>query len=477
MESSSRIVKNTTIFFVSQLISYLLSLIYYIYMARYLGPDNFGILSFGFSLIGVFGIFTDLGLNSLMTREIARDKSKNLKYFNNFITIKIVLVLIVFIASLILSLISYSLETFYVIILLVLSLVFTTFSSAFYSLFQSYEKLEYQSSMVFLSSFFTLIGVLVAIHYELNVVAFAFIYLIVGVFSLIYCLVIAYKNFILPKISVDLDFWKKNIQIALGFGLISVFATIYIWIDSSMLFFFKGSVATGFYGAAYRLVLALLFIPTAVNAAVFPVMSRFHVSSKDSIKKITERYFKYMMIIGIPMGVGLTILAPEIIIFLYGKSYVNSILSFQILIGATVFTFANTAFAEFFQSTNKQLVVTKITGLWMIGNILLNLILIPKYSYIGASISTLITEFGVALLLIIAYNRTEYALEKKTVSQLIFRIIIASLLMGIFIWILKFLYLFLLIILAITFYFIISYLFKTIDKEDIQILMTIRKHD
>jgi O-antigen/teichoic acid export membrane protein len=460
MESSSRVVKNTT-------------LLYYIYMARYLGPNNYGILSYGFSLIGIFGIFTDLGLNTLMTREIARDKSKNLKYFNNFITMKVVLVFLVFVAAFILSLVSYSVETMYVILILMLSLVFTSFSNAFYSLFQAYEKLEYQSFMVFLSCILTLIGVLVAIHYELNVVAFAFVYLLVGVFSLIYCLVIAYNNFILPKVTIDLDFWKKNIKIALGFGFISIFATIYVWIDSSMLFWIKGSEATGLYGAAYRLVLALLFIPTAVNTAVFPVMSRLHINSTSSLKKITERYFKFMMIIGIPLAVGLTLVAPKIIILLYGKGYINSVLSLQILIWATVFTFANAAFAEFFQSTNRQLVVTKITGLWMIGNIILNLILIPKYSYIGASINTLITEFGVALLLILAYNAI-YVIEKKRMFFLISKIIIASVFMGIFIWIFQFLNLFLLIILAITFYLTISYLIKTIDQDDIEIIKNIR---
>lgn len=442
-------------------------------MARYLGPNNYGILSYGFSLIGIFGIFTDLGLNTLMTREIARDKSKNLKYFNNFITMKVVLVFLVFVAAFILSLVSYSVETMYVILILMLSLVFTSFSNAFYSLFQAYEKLEYQSFMVFLSCILTLIGVLVAIHYELNVVAFAFVYLLVGVFSLIYCLVIAYNNFILPKVTIDLDFWKKNIKIALGFGFISIFATIYVWIDSSMLFWIKGSEATGLYGAAYRLVLALLFIPTAVNTAVFPVMSRLHINSTSSLKKITERYFKFMMIIGIPLAVGLTLVAPKIIILLYGKGYINSVLSLQILIWATVFTFANAAFAEFFQSTNRQLVVTKITGLWMIGNIILNLILIPKYSYIGASINTLITEFGVALLLILAYNAI-YVIEKKRMFFLISKIIIASVFMGIFIWIFQFLNLFLLIILAITFYLTISYLIKTIDQDDIEIIKNIR---
>ena len=476
MESGTSIVKNTTIFFIAQVISYLLVFLYTIYIVRYLGPNNFGILTFGISLISILGIFTDLGLNTLMTREIARDKSKNLEYFSNFITIKIVLIALTLVLTImVINMLGYSGNVFYVIIILLLSMIFTTFSSAFYALFQSYEKLEFQSKILFFSSILMLIGVSIAVHYELSVVAFAFLYILIGVFSLIYCIIIAYKNFILPNIQFDFDFWKYNIIRALGFGLIGIFTTIYIWIDSSMLFFIHGSEATGFYGASYRIVLALIFVPIAVNAAVFPVMSRLHSTSFNSVKEIVWRYFKYMLIIGVPMGVGGTLLAPEIIIFLYGKSYLNSILIFQILIWATVFTFVNAAFAQFFQSTNRELTVTKITGLWVLGNILLNLILIPKYSYIGASISTLITEFGVASLLIIAYSKTRYVIEKGDVFFVLSKIIIVSMFIGIFIWIFKYINVLLLIVLSSMIYLLICYLMGIINQEDIELIKTIKK--
>ena len=149
-----------------------------------------------------------------------------------------------------------------------------------------------------------LLGVLAAINYQLNVVGFAFIYFISSGVSLFYSILIAKRNFILPQLTINWEFWKKNIKIALNFGLISVFTTIYISIDSSMLFFIQGSEAAGFYGAAYRIVLVLLFIPSAINAAVFPAMSRLFSSSIDSLKIIVKKYFKYMLLIGIPIGVG-----------------------------------------------------------------------------------------------------------------------------------------------------------------------------
>lgn len=440
-------------------------------MARYLGPNNFGILTFGLSLIGILGVFTDLGLNTLMTREIARDRSKNLEYFSNFITIKLVLIFLIFIFIIpIINLFNYAEETIYVILILILSLVFNTFSDAFYSLFRAYEKLEYQSIIIIISSALSLVCVLLAVYFQLNIIVFAGIYLFVGLFSLIYTIFIAKRNFILPKIKIHLDFWRNNIKIALGFGMIGIFATVYVWIDSSMLFFMQGNEATGIYGAAYKIVLALLFIPSAINAAVFPVMSRFYTTSKYYLEKITERYFKYMLMLGIPMGVVLTVLAPKLIIMIYGNGYSDSVLSFQILIWGTVFTFANAAFVQFFQSTNRELVVTKITGLWMIGNILLNLILIPKYSYIGASINTLITEFGVALFLILVYNNINHRISEKRFFIMISKIVMVSLIIGIIIQILNFLHLFVLIIIATLLFALFSYIVGIIDNEDVKLI-------
>lgn len=464
-------VKNSTVFFTAQLVSYLFIFLYNIYSARYLGPDNFGILTFGLSLISIFGIFTDLGLNTLMTREVARDKSKTYRYLSNFITIKGVLVSILFVITfLVINLLGYSGTTVYVILILMVSLVFTTLSGSFYSLFQAYEKLEYQSLTLLLGSSLTLVGFLLAIYYQLDVVAFAFVYLLAGLVNLMLVMLVAYRSYVLPKIMIEPEFWGNNIKIALGFGLIGIFTTIYLWIDSSMLFFIQGNIATGLYGASYKFVYALLFIPIAINMAVFPVMSRFYRTSKDYLKVITERYFKYMLTVALPMGVVVTLLAPQIILSLYGGEYTNSIVILRILIWGTVFTFLNAAFVQFFQSTNKELIVTKVTGIWMILNILLNIILIPQYSYIGASINTFITEFGVAIFLILIYNRTEYMFRKRKYIILISKIIGASACVGVIIWALKYLNLFILILLTALLYLAIAYLIKIIDDDDIRLL-------
>ena len=91
MFNVQRMAKNTFVLSISQILSYLLAFFYTIAIARYLGADGFGILSFALAFAGIFGILADLGLNTLAVKEIAKDKSLAKKYLGNFIFTKIIL--------------------------------------------------------------------------------------------------------------------------------------------------------------------------------------------------------------------------------------------------------------------------------------------------------------------------------------------------------------------------------------------------
>lgn len=91
MSTVKRIFKNTGIFFIAQIVNYILAFFYTIYITRYLGPESFGILSFGISFTTIMGVTADLGLSMLAVREIARDKSISSNYTGNLVVIKLVL--------------------------------------------------------------------------------------------------------------------------------------------------------------------------------------------------------------------------------------------------------------------------------------------------------------------------------------------------------------------------------------------------
>lgn len=473
MNTVQRIAKNTGVLFVSQIVSYILGFFYIMYTARYLGVEGFGILSFALAFAGIFGIFSDLGLRNLTVREVAREKSLAGKYLGNIVVIKIFLgVVTIGLIAITINLLGYPLQTIKIVYLISLSVVFGTFSGMFYSIFQAYEKMEYQSLGQILSSVLMLAGALFAISNKYDIIGFASIYFIVNAIILGYALVVSSLKFVLPKMEFDWGFWKVTIKEALPFGLTGIFVTIYYWIDSVMLSLMQGDEAVGWYNAAYRLIIVLLFIPSILNMVIFPAMSRFFITSKASLKFAYEKYFKYMAIIGIPLGIGTTLLADRIILLIFGAEYINSVIALQILVWSSVFIFLNGAFARLLEASNYQMTITKITGICMVENVVLNLIIIPKFSYIGASATTVITEFTALILCIIVSSKIGYNISKNNIIDAL-KVVVASLVMGLLIINSEYLNSFFLILASIALYFSVLYLLKGFSKDDVTLLMTI----
>jgi len=189
-------------------------------------------------------------------------------------------------------------------------------------------------------------------------------------------------------------------------------------------------------------------------------MSKIYVDNNPDItlKTVVKEYFNIMVILAIPMGIGVTLLADKIILVLYGNQYTDSIIALQILIWSIVLIFANSAFVRLLESSDRQLIMTKITIVSMIGNIILNILLIPQFSYIGASIATVFTELTIFALVFVITYREVYDNFLKDVGSFLGKIIVSSLIMAIFIAIFKDINLLLLIVLAIALYTTLLYI-------------------
>jgi len=181
-----------------------------------------------------------------------------------------------------------------------------------------------------------------------------------------------------------------------------------------------------------------------------------------------------MTMIIIPISISITLLAEHIILLIFGAEYKNSAMPLQILAWAVAFIFTSSAFKRLFESLNKQIIVTKITGICTMLNVISNIILIPKYSYIGVGISMLITELFVLILCYIWSLKIGYPLSKKRLLDLC-RELVAGTLMGAFI--IYFININLLILLAFSalIYLIALYFLKGIEKEDIYLFKKIIK--
>lgn len=465
--SAIRIIKNTGALAFGEIITRVLSLILIIYLARYLGDTGFGRYSLAFAFTSLFLVITDPGVNAVVIRDIARDKTLVGKYTGNILILKSLLSLVAF--SLIvgaINLMEYPDETKLAVYIVGIYTILTSFSQLTRSVFRAFEKMEYEALLNIIERLvFVSLG-MVVLFMGYGLIEVVSVFLIAGAINILLSFFLTAHKFAIPKLEPDPGLWKYLIREGLPFGLALIFVTVYIKIDTVMLSAMKGDAAAGWYNAAYQIPLSISLISFAFMESIFPVLSKLYESSMESLIYAYEKSFKFLSLIILPIALSITLLSEKIILILYGETYVNSIIVLQILAWFLVFEFLSYLLYVTLASINKQMVNALTAGTCAVLNILLNLILIPQYSLIGAGIAKIIT-YG-ALFFMNFYFVSKY-LCRVSIYNAISKPIIASLGMGFILFILRDVNALVSVSLAVTLYFFILYLINGFSKDDMKL--------
>lgn len=469
MSTVSRIFKNTSVLALGQIISYVLGFFYIAYIVRYLGAEGFGILSFALALSAIVKIFIDFGLDSLAVREISRNRSLGKKYLGNIFAVKLILsVICILFIVLIINFSNYSVIKNKVLFFIFLSVIISSFSSTFNSLFSAYEKMEYLSVGAILNSALMLVVAFSVTSRGYDVVMLSVLTCVVSLINLLYTSTISVWKFVIPSLNVDFKFIRSLTKNAWPFFLSAVVDIIAFKIDVVMLSFMKGDVAVGYYSAAYKFLEVLMFIPSAFVGSLFPIFSNFYISSRESLELLYERSFKYLSIVGLPIAVGTTLLAEKIIFFVYKEGFSESVLALRVLIWTIPLIFTTFLLGTVIASINKQPIALKINILCMLLNIGLNLILIPGYGLIGASVATVVTYILSAILCLYYVSRQLCKIQSQNFAS---KILIANLVMALFILSFIKMNLLLIVSLSVILYFGVLFLLGVINKTDYDLLV------
>jgi O-antigen/teichoic acid export membrane protein len=456
----STIAKNSIFLMVSQVISKALGAIFFILAARYLGKVYFGRYSFVLAFVGVFMVFIDFGLGTLATREVARSKSKASYYLANILVIRIILSIVsAFFVVLIINLMHKSSDVVLGVYIAAAWLLINSLSNSYGAIFNAFERLDYSALLaIFQKAIIFGLGLYVLLTGH-KIVALLLVVLCAEVVNAALAAYFVYTKFAKPTIEISLTFCKSLAIKAIPFAILAVFVSLYFKIDIIMLSIMKNDAVVGWYGAAYRLLEACMFIPVAMTAATYPVLSRLSLSSRNELQLLYEESFKILLLIALPISVGTTLLANKIVLFIYGADFINSARALTILIWAIVFLFENSLLGVLIYAIDKQKTLLWLSGVTVLLNISLNLILIPLLSYVGASITTLVCEIVVFAFAFQLISRYGYSIKLLSIS---YKPIIAVIGMGVFIYLLLAtnINLLILIFLSALIYFLVLILLK-----------------
>src|SRR3989344_2398919 len=399
MGTGRRIYKNTAYLGIAEVVSRVLQFVVMLYAARLLSQGNFGRFSFALSLSFIAVILADLGINTLLIREISRNKDLASKFFINAFSAKIALsIFAFFIIFGTLNLLGYPAGTRQIVYIIWLFTIISTFTELFYSIFRAFEMMFYDAMLKIL---------------RMVILAAASLYILFQ-----------------------------------GYGVVV-------------------------FSSAYNIALALLFVPAVYTNAIYPVLSRYHQESRAELKLLYERSFKYLYIIGIPISVGIYMLAKRIILLLYGPEYAASSIALQIIAIYLFLKFINFLLGIVLSSIDRQNKRMLGQGLTAAFSVLLNIILIPLIGFAGAALSTLITEVFLFMIYYIFVSKSWYFYN---FAKVLLKPAAAAAIMGAFIKYTGF-GLTATIILSAIIYITSIFALKTFDSQDYKIMRTILKNE
>lgn len=463
-----KIAKNTVYLTIATVGQKVLAFLYFIMIARLAGVEGTGKYFFVVSFTTIFSIFVDLGLSSVLIRETAKDKEHAGKYLGNILGAKVILGILTYLAVIAtINIMDYPPATKLMVYLSGIVMLLDSFNVTFYAIFRGRQNLRYESIGVVVSEVLIIAfgGISLLLHAPLY---FLLLALMSGsIFNFIFSLTLIFrKTDVRPHFSLDKNILLILFKIAYPFALAGLFVKIYSYLDSVFLSKIVGDTAVGFWSVAYKLTYSFQFIPMAFAAAMFPAMSAYFCHDRSRLKQTFERAIFYLAVIAVPIAFGIFSLAKPIVLTLYGETYLSSVLPLQVAVFTVIFVFLNYPIGSLLNACDRQMTNTLIMGASMGLNIILNIILIPRFSFIGAAISTLISHFLLYILGMIFANRVVVYGKGFMFGSLAKILVSAAIMSAVIIFLNRFISFWFLIPLGGAVYFGALYILRGIGKED-----------
>ncbi|MBI4135689.1 flippase [Candidatus Uhrbacteria bacterium] len=371
----------------------ILSFVYFTLLARFLGAEAIGKYTFALAFTTIFSVVADLGLQPVLVREVARAKERAREYLSTILWIKILLVLFAYGAVFLVAYLrGYPALTLQLIALAGAVMVLDALHLIFWGVLRGLQNLKYEAIGMVAGQGITLVGGIIALVFHWPLHAFLIALGLGSLWNVFFARTILARQGVFSRPRFNPQIFRTFARFAIPFALAGIFVKVYSYIDTVLLQELKGDLEVGWYSVPYKITYAFQFFPMALSAAIYPALSNTWVANRERARWIFDRALLYAILLAMPIAFGIAALAPEIILTVYGEDFANSILPLEISIFGLIFIFLYFPVGALLNATGRQTVNTTFMGITMGANIVLNLILIPRFGAVGASIAAVSTN-------------------------------------------------------------------------------------
>lgn len=363
-------------------------------LSRAMGPQTYGDYATALAFFYVFSAIADLGIYQILVRDLGKPGQDEPKTIGTAVTIRIIALVVSLAAGLLIFWLvpKYTeirgLAPLAAAVYLPLSL-----GQVLMAVFQKHLAVKYAAIVEFVAR-----GLQVAGVYWLAETAikeaepFLLVLLTTTVIQLILLGVWTKK---LTPVRFGIYGGRHMLKEALPVGLSLIFTLIYFRMDTVLLSLFQQSEAVGIYNLAYKVLEQLIFLPAMFIGVMTPILTKMYSENPKRFKKMTQEATKMITLTILPIVTGGLFLREHIITLLGGDAYTAAAQPLAPLLLGTALIYAGTLLGALVVITNRQHRALWVYGSAMVISVLLNIIFIPKYSYMGAAWTTVITEAGV----------------------------------------------------------------------------------
>jgi O-antigen/teichoic acid export membrane protein len=378
-----------------------------IYVARYLGPERFGLLSYALSFVWLFSALASFGLEDILVRELVRRPEQRNNLLGTVFWLKVCgsVVMGTAIAAVLLFK-AENQQTYWLIAIIALGFLFqATNVVEFY--FQSQVQSKFTVRAQIIQLLITSLFKIYLVWYKAELVWFALALMLdQAVVAVLFLIMYRWKIEKFPYLSFSIIKAKLLLKDAWALMFAGIVVSVYMKIDQVMLKEMLDTKAVGVYAAAVKLCEAWYFVPTVVTASLFPAILSTRQQSKSLYQDRLQKLYDLMVWGSVAVAIPTTLVADWLILILYGNEFKDAADVLRIYIWAGVFVALGVASSKWLVVENLQIYSFYRTVLGAVLNISCNLWLIPIYGIKGAVFATLISYFIVAYVSLGFFKKT-----------------------------------------------------------------------
>jgi O-antigen/teichoic acid export membrane protein len=406
MTAGKRVVRNSLFGILSQALGGGLFFLVTLLVARHLMPERFGAFSFVFAYVTVFHMLADFGLSNILIREMSRQRQRIGEILGAVIPLVSLLALVGYaIIALSAGFLQISPEAELAVYIMGATVLVTFHAAVYAAVCRAHEEMGFNAAGLILQRLVLLLLILTALYLDAGLPGIALCYLGERLFQWFFFYILVRVRYTPYRWRLDITYWRYLLREGLPVGAGMVLRRISWYVDTFMLMALSTVASVGLFSAAYRVIQMVNVVPFTLSIPLFPMLSRLAVESHDKVFALYNRAQKIFLLLGLPIGLWILMLGPQLILLLFGQGYDAAGNTLRIMGAVAVLLFMNSLFVYLFSALGKQKFYMTSIAISLLLNILLDLILIPLWDIEGAAIATLCSELALYAAGIILLSR------------------------------------------------------------------------